>query len=130
MSQVIIQSFAPHGLKFLEPMGSAHGIPGDLILEIPAGFVPNNYVITDSKIVEHLSSDPSFKSLVDTRTIRMLDTLPSKYDDPSKAVTQLRGNLIDTTEKLTAEQEKTSKLEAEMAVLKAELELAKNGGKV
>lgn len=130
MSQVIIQSFAPHGLKFLEPMGSAHGTPGDLILEIPAGFVQNNYVITDSEVVERLANDASFKSLVDTNTIRMLDKLPAKYDDPGKAVTQLRGTLIETTQKLTAEQEKTSKLDAEIAVLKAQLEALKAGDKV
>lgn len=129
VGKVCIQSFAPHGVKFLAPQTQG-GEGGAVILEIPAGFVKDNFVIADVSTVESLATDPTFKALIDAKMIRVLDKVPEKYADPVLEVQKIRANLVSAVEQKNAATTKNSALEAENAVLKAELAALKNGGKV
>ena len=129
LGKVCIQSFAPHGVKFLSPQGQG-GEGGTLVLEIPAGFVKDNFVVVDGSVVESLSNDPTFKALVEAKMIRILDKVPEKYADPVLEVQKIRANLVTAVEGKNAATAKNDALAAENAVLKAELEALKNGGKV
>jgi len=129
LGKVCIQSFAPHGVKFLTKLEQS-GNGGTLILEIPAGFVKDNFVIADTTVVDSLADDPTFKALLEAKLIRILDKVPEKYADPVMEVQRVRANLVAVTESKVAADTKNSALEAENVVLRAELEAFRNGGKV
>lgn len=93
-NQRCIQSFAPHGVEFVNM-----NIGGEVVVEltIPPGSVEKNMVVADLALIERLSKeDNTFKALLAANLIRILDNVPKKYENVAETLMQARSVLADT----------------------------------
>jgi len=126
-NQKCIQSFAPHGVEFIDHEATLRGefIP---VLVIPAGSVEKNMVVADEALIESLmKNDNTFKALLSANLIRILDNVPKKYENPAETLMTARAILSDVRiekDKIMAEK---NSLSDENALLKKRIADLENG---
>jgi len=119
-NQKCIQSYAPHGVKFLDKAKAKVGVYETLV-EIPAGAVERNIVIVEEKVIEELMKDSTFKTLLDNKLVRILDNIPKRYEDATNILVAVKSKLADVQEAKVATDEKNVALSAENEDLKKRL---------
>jgi hypothetical protein len=129
-NQRCIQSFAPHGVEFISKEAMRTG-EVKTVLVIPPGSSEKNMVVADFSLIEELiENDSTFKALLDAKLIRILDSVPKKYEDVAATLMHARAQLNDVRlEKETVVAEKRE-LETENAELKKKLEEVINGDNI
>ena len=81
-NEIVIQSFLPHPLEFQRN--------GESLLRIPAGYDDRNIVIVDKAVVESLVHDPTFKTAMDNHLLKLLNSVPVRYQDQADTIIQVR----------------------------------------